>query len=207
MTQHTPAAVASTYFDALSRGDVPTAIAQLSPTVTWHQPGRNPFSGDHLGLDGCGVHLGRDGVDGAVDSDDEIDDGQSVSCRCGSASPAGTGNDGHGRQDLLTVRAAIVEVHLFAEDVDAGDSYLEMTRRQGSNPVTPRVTPASRTDSHTIGLRGIFTSNVGRLGRYGSGEHSDCTHRGLVFRESPGRRLHPSGLWPLTRKRRIVRVP
>ncbi len=58
MSEQTPAAVAATYFDALGRGDVPTAMAQLSDAVVWHQPGANRFSGDHVGLEGVGALLG-----------------------------------------------------------------------------------------------------------------------------------------------------
>ena len=42
MSEHTPAAVAATYFDALGHGDVPTAMAQLSTTVTVAPAGREP---------------------------------------------------------------------------------------------------------------------------------------------------------------------
>ncbi len=58
MIDQTPAAVAVSYFDALGRGDVPTAMAMLSPEVVWHQPGDNRFSGDHAGIDGVGALLG-----------------------------------------------------------------------------------------------------------------------------------------------------
>ncbi len=57
MSELTPAAVTATYFTALGRGDVPTAMGLLSPRVVWHQPGENRFSGDHVGVDGVGALL------------------------------------------------------------------------------------------------------------------------------------------------------
>lgn len=59
MTDQNPAAVATRYFDALANGDVPAAMALLSPDVVWHQPGVNRFSGDHHGLEGVGALLGQ----------------------------------------------------------------------------------------------------------------------------------------------------
>ncbi len=40
MNNNAPAAVAAAYFEALGRGDVPTAMGLMSPQVVWHQPGR-----------------------------------------------------------------------------------------------------------------------------------------------------------------------
>lgn len=129
MTQHTPAAVASTYFDALSRGDVPTAIAQLSPTVTWHQPGRNPFSGDHLGLDGVGALLG--GMMAASQGSFALEvtgpamaNGELVAVPVRFSGRRDGATMDMAGVDLLTVRdGRIVEVHLFSEDGDAEDSF------------------------------------------------------------------------------------
>ena len=60
MSEQTPAAVAANYFDALARGDVPTAMAQLSAEMVWHQPGVNRFSGDHHGVERRRGPAGRD---------------------------------------------------------------------------------------------------------------------------------------------------
>ena len=43
----TPADVTRIYFEALSRGDVPTVMAQFGEAVVWYQPGENRFSGVH----------------------------------------------------------------------------------------------------------------------------------------------------------------
>lgn len=129
MTQHTPAAVASTYFDALGRGDVPTAMAQLSPTVTWHQPGRNQFSGDHLGLDGVGALLG--GMMAASQGSFALEvtgpamaNGELVAVPVRFSGRRDGATMDMAGVDLLTVRdGRIVEVHLFSEDGDAEDSF------------------------------------------------------------------------------------
>jgi uncharacterized protein len=129
MTETDAATVAATYFDALGRGDVPTAMAQLSPAVTWHQPGANRFSGDHRGLEGVGALLGgmmevsagtfQLAVTGpAMVNGDQV----AVPVRF-SGQRDGVAMDMAG-VDLLTVRdGSIVEVHLFSADEAAEDDF------------------------------------------------------------------------------------
>ena len=50
MTIHDPIAVAQHYFAAVSHGDMETVAALLDPSVVWHQPGNNRFSGTHEGV-------------------------------------------------------------------------------------------------------------------------------------------------------------
>ena len=50
MTIHDPIAVAQRYFAAVSHGDMETVAALLDPSVVWHQPGNNRFSGTHEGV-------------------------------------------------------------------------------------------------------------------------------------------------------------
>jgi ketosteroid isomerase-like protein len=125
----TPAAVAATYFDALGSGDVPTAMAQLSPDVVWHQPGANRFSGDHRGLEGVGALLGgmmeasqgsfQLAVTGPAMVNGEL---VAVPVRFSGRRDA-TSMDMAG-VDLLTVRdGRIVEVHLFSEDGAGEDEF------------------------------------------------------------------------------------
>ena len=129
MSEQTPAVVAATYFDALGRGDVPTALAQFSAAVTWHQPGANQFSGDHLGVEGVGALLGgmmevsqgsfQLAVTGPAMVNGEL---VAVPVRF-SGSREGTSMDMAG-VDLLTIRdGKIVEVHLFSEDGPAEDAF------------------------------------------------------------------------------------
>jgi len=129
MTEHSPAAVAETYFAALGRGDIPTVMAQFSDDVLWHQPGANQFSGDHHGIDGVGALLG-----GMM----EASAGTFQLAVAGPAMVNGdvvavpvrfTGNRADATMDmagidLLTVRdGKIVEVHLFSEDGPAEDLF------------------------------------------------------------------------------------
>jgi ketosteroid isomerase-like protein len=129
MSEQTPAAVAATYFDALGRGDVPTAMAQLSEAVVWHQPGSNRFSGDHVGVAGVGTLLGA------------MMEASQRSFQLAVTDPAMINGDlvavpvrfsGHREAmsmdmagvDLLKVRdGKIVEVHLFSEDGPAEDEF------------------------------------------------------------------------------------
>lgn len=129
MTQHSPAAVATTYFQALGRGDVPTALAQLSPTVTWHQPGANQFSGDHLGVEGVSALLGgmmkaSQGSFALEVTGPSMVNGELVAVPVRfSGRRDGASMDMAG-VDLLTVRdGRIVDVHLFSEDGAAEDDF------------------------------------------------------------------------------------
>jgi ketosteroid isomerase-like protein len=129
MTEQTPAAVAATYFAALGRGDVPTAMAQLSDAVVWHQPGANRFSGDHVGAEGVGALLGgmmeaSQGSFQLVVTGPAMVNGDLV------AVPVHFSGSGDGASmdmtgvDLLTIRdGKIVEVHLFSEDGPAEDEF------------------------------------------------------------------------------------
>ena len=124
-----PAAVAATYFDALGRGDVPTAMAQLSPDVTWHQPGANQFSGDHRGLEGVGALLGGmmeasqgsfviDSVHALMGNGDMVAASIHFAGRIGDSSMSMDGVD--------VVRLAdgkIVEMWLFSGDQAAEDAF------------------------------------------------------------------------------------
>ncbi len=129
MTNHTPAAVATTYFDALGRGDVPAAMAQLSPSVVWHQPGGNRFSGDHTGVEGVGALLGgmmqaSAGTFQLAVTGPAMVNGDLVAVPVRfSGSREGVSMDMPGL-DLLTVRGGtIVEVHLFSQDGAAEDAF------------------------------------------------------------------------------------
>jgi len=129
MSQQSPAVVAATYFDALGRGDVPTAMAQLGAAVVWHQPGANRFSGEHVGVEGVGALLGgmmeashgsfQLAVTGPAMVNGEL---VAVPVRF-SGRREGASMDMAG-VDLLTIRdGKIVEVHLFSEDGAAEDEF------------------------------------------------------------------------------------
>jgi uncharacterized protein len=129
MTDKNPAAVATSYFDALSGGDVPAAMALFSPDVVWHQPGANRFSGDHHGLEGVGALLGRmmevsGGTFQLAVTGPAMVNGDLVAVPVRfSGRREGIAMDMTG-VDLLTIAdGAIAAVHLFSEDGDAEDRF------------------------------------------------------------------------------------
>jgi uncharacterized protein len=129
MTDQNPAAVATRYFDALSAGDIPRAMALFSPGVVWHQPGANRFSGDHHGPDGVGELLG--GMMEASEGTFQLSvtgpamvngDLVAVPVRF-TGRREGAAMDMTGI-DLLTIAdGAIAAVHLFSEDGDSEDRF------------------------------------------------------------------------------------
>lgn len=129
MNASNPAAVATTYFDALGRGDMATVMAQFSDTVVWHQPGANQFSGEHTGTDGVGALLGAmmqvsQGSFALVVTGPAMVNGELVAIPVRfSGNREGAAMDMAGI-DLLTVRdGKIAEVHLFSEDGAGEDAF------------------------------------------------------------------------------------
>jgi ketosteroid isomerase-like protein len=129
MTEQTPAAVATTYFDALGRGDIPTVMAQFSDTVVWHQPGANKFSGDHAGVDGVGALLGgmmeaSEGTFQLAVTGPAMVNGELVAVPVRFTGTRAAASMDMAGVDLLTVRdGKIAEVHLFSEDGAAEDTF------------------------------------------------------------------------------------
>jgi uncharacterized protein len=129
MSEQTPAAVAATYFDALGRGDVPTAMAQLSADVIWHQPGANRFSGDHPGVEGVGALLGgmMEASQGSFQlavTGSAMVNGELVAVPVRFSGRTDAASMDMAGVDLLTVRdGRIVEVHLFSEDGPVEDDF------------------------------------------------------------------------------------
>jgi uncharacterized protein len=129
MSEQTPAEVAATYFDALGRGDVPTALAQLSDTVVWHQPGANQFSGDHVGAEGVGALLA--GMMAASQGSFQLAvagpamvNGELVAVPVRFTGRRDVVSMDMAGVDLLTIREGkIAEVHLFSEDGVAEDAF------------------------------------------------------------------------------------
>jgi ketosteroid isomerase-like protein len=129
MTEQTPAAVATTYFDALGRGDIPTVMAQFSDTVVWHQPGANKFSGDHAGVEGVGALLGgmmeaSGGTFQLAVTGPAMVNGELVAVPVRFTGTRATASMNMAGVDLLTLRdGKIAEVHLFSEDGAAEDTF------------------------------------------------------------------------------------
>ena len=125
----TPSTVATDYFDALGRGDVPAAMALLSPDIIWYQPGANRFSGTHQGINAVASLLGgmMEASPGtfelAVAGEPMVNGGLvAVPVRFSGSRPDAT-MDMPGL-DLLTVHeGAITEVHLFSSKPSAEDNF------------------------------------------------------------------------------------
>ena len=129
MTDLTPARVATTYFDALGRGDIPTVMAQFGEAVEWHQPGSHRFSGRHTGIDGVATLLGgmmeaSEGSFALAVTGPAMLNGEVVAVPVRfSGNRADAAMDMAG-VDLLTVRdGKIVEVRLFSEDPESEDAF------------------------------------------------------------------------------------
>ncbi|KJQ53912.1 nuclear transport factor 2 family protein [Microbacterium sp. SA39] len=129
MTDTTPTAVATTYFDALSRGDMATMIAQFDPAIVWHQPGGHRFSGTHVGIEGVGALLGgmmeaSEGTFALTVTGPAMLNGELVAIPVRfSGARVGASMDMSG-VDLLTVRdGKIVAVHLFSADATSEDAF------------------------------------------------------------------------------------
>ncbi|WP_102159083.1 nuclear transport factor 2 family protein [Zhihengliuella halotolerans] len=129
MNEHTPAAVTAAYFEALASGDVPTAMAQLSPQVVWHQPGANRFSGEHAGVEGVGALLGgmMEASNGSFQlavTGPAMVNGELVAVPVRFSGTNADASMDMAGVDLLTVRdGKIVAVHLFSADGAAEDAF------------------------------------------------------------------------------------
>jgi ketosteroid isomerase-like protein len=129
MSEQTPGAVATAYFEALGRGDVPAAMGMLSPQVVWHQPGANRFSGDHVGVDAIGALMGgmmevSEGTFQLSVTAPAMVNGDLVAVPTRFAGTRAGASMDMGGIDLLTVHdGKIVEVHLFSEDGAAEDAF------------------------------------------------------------------------------------
>ena len=129
MTDQTPTAVATTYFDALGRGDIPTVMAQFSDAVVWHQPGGHRFSGTHVGVAAVGALLGgmmeaSEGTFALAVAGPPMANGDVVAVPIRFSGNRADASMDMAGVDLLTVRdGKIVEVHLFSEDAPSEDAF------------------------------------------------------------------------------------
>ena len=129
MNDTSPASIATTYFDALGRGDIPTVMAQFADDVVWRQPGANRFSGDHAGVAGVGALIGgmmeaSEGTFQLAVTGPVMTNGDLVAVPVRFSGTRGEASMDMAGVDLLTVRdGKIVEVHLFSEDGAAEDAF------------------------------------------------------------------------------------
>ena len=129
MTNTTPLDIATRYFDALGRGDVPTMMGMLDAEVTWYQPGRNQFSGTHRGVDGVGRLLGAmmtvsEGTFGLTVEGPMMVNGDQVAVPVRFAGRRDDATMDMSGIDLLSItEGKIVAVQLFSADGDAEDVF------------------------------------------------------------------------------------
>lgn len=129
MNEQTPMAIAIAYFDALSRGDVPATMSYLAPTIVWHQPGANRFSGIHTGIESVGALLGgmmkvSEGTFQLLVTGSAMVNGDLVAVPVRFVGDRTEASMDMAGIDLLTVRGGkIVEMHLFSEDGPNEDSF------------------------------------------------------------------------------------
>ena len=129
MSNQNPKTVATAYFDALGAGDVATAMGLLSPSVAWHQPGDNQFSGVHTGIEAVGAVIGgmmqvSRGTFALTVSGAMMTNGESVAVPVRFTGERDGAVMDMAGVDLLTIRdGKIAEVHLYSEDPPAEDAF------------------------------------------------------------------------------------
>lgn len=117
------------YEDSLAAGDMSALAAALHPGVTWHQPGNNPLSGDHVGPDAVLALLGRfmelSAGSLVIRTDSRMVNGALVATTVSfTASREGHPDLAQRGMDLFRIEDdRIAEVWLFSEDQAAEDEF------------------------------------------------------------------------------------
>jgi len=129
MSTPSPAAVVDHYFERLAAGDVAGAMGTMSPTIVWHQPGANRFSGVHTGPDGVGALIGgmmevSEGTFRLSVTGPPMVNGETVAVPVRFSGRRADATMDMAGVDVLTIRdGRIVAVHLFSEDGPAEDAF------------------------------------------------------------------------------------
>lgn len=117
------------YGAAAATGDMVALAATLSSDAVWHQPGRNPLSGDHIGPDAIIAHLGRfmelSGGTFTLSTETATESGTLVSTtvRFTARRPGRTDLDQRGVDVFRVEGDRIAEVWLISEDQAAEDAF------------------------------------------------------------------------------------
>jgi len=121
--------IAKAYIKAVQTGDQATLGNLISPTVVWHQPGNNQFSGTHQGMGVVGPMLGKmmevsNGTFAISRADHYMANGDFVAI---TLEFTGQANDLQLKQpgvDILRIEnGKIVEVRLFSSDPAQEDAF------------------------------------------------------------------------------------
>lgn len=125
----TPTDVVAQYGAAVAAGDMAALAATLHERAVWHQPGRNPLSGDHVGPQAIVAHLGgfmeRSGGTFRLETLTSAEVGTLVATTVRfSATREGRRALDQGGVDVFRVEGdRIVEIWLIGEDQDAEDAF------------------------------------------------------------------------------------
>ncbi|MES2610613.1 MAG: nuclear transport factor 2 family protein [Pseudomonadota bacterium] len=121
--------IARNYIRAAQTGDQALLAATVSPSVVWHQPGANRFSGTHQGLAAVGAMIGgmmevSQGTFAITEARHYMENGNwvAVSIRfCGDREGASLDQVG---MDLLRIQdGKVAEVFLFSSDPAQEDRF------------------------------------------------------------------------------------
>ena len=121
--------IAKDYIRAAQTGDQALLAATVSPSVVWHQPGANRFSGTHRGLAAVGAMIGgmmevSQGSFAITEASHYMENGDwvAVSIRFG-GEREGARLDQAGVDLLRIVDGKIAEVFLFSSDPAQEDRF------------------------------------------------------------------------------------
>lgn len=125
----TPLEVTLQYFNALDAGDMDTVSSLLDDDCTWHQPGRNRFSGQHVGPAAIGelitsmMHISQ-GTFRVTGAGAPMVNGHLVAVPVRFRGERDGAVMNMGGIDLMTVKKGkIVRVDLFSDDSSAEDAF------------------------------------------------------------------------------------
>ncbi len=117
------------YFNALAIGDIPTVFSLFSENAIWHQPGKNKFSGDQIGLEAIGKMIGSmmeesEGSLKVIKSEEGMVNGNYVNVPVKfTVKKAGNQIDMKGFDLFRLENEKITEVWLFSENQEDEDQF------------------------------------------------------------------------------------
>lgn len=121
--------IAKNYIRAAQTGDQALLARTVSPTVVWHQPGANRFSGTHQGLAAVGAMIGKmmevsQGTFAITEAQHYMENGDwvAVSIRFG-GEREGARLDQAGVDLLRIADGQVAEVFLFSSDPEQEDHF------------------------------------------------------------------------------------
>ena len=121
--------IAKAYIQAVQQGDQASLGELLSPTITWHQPGDNRFSGIHSGIAAVGGLIGQmmavsEGSFAITAANRFLANGDLVAVEIEFAGARGGAKMSQPGIDLLRISdGKIVEVWLFSSDPAEEDAF------------------------------------------------------------------------------------